>query len=113
MTHVRLGRLEEAIACFQAAIKLTPELVEARYNLGTQFFKLSRYDQAIRALSETVRIAPDHAPHGTIWESLWHALTGTVRRSIHSRPPCALDRRCRKRGCRWRSLRLRSIQPMP
>lgn len=55
------GRLPEAIAHYQAALRIQPESVEARSDLGSALAKTGRFDQAINQFESALRIAPDCA----------------------------------------------------
>ena len=55
-----VGRIDEAIACYQAAIDLQPGYVEAHYNLGHELAKLGRTDEAIPQYLEALRLKPDY-----------------------------------------------------
>jgi Flp pilus assembly protein TadD len=54
-----MGRFEEAILQFRAALKLQPELVQARINLGIALVSLSRFPEAEKELQEAARLAPN------------------------------------------------------
>jgi tetratricopeptide (TPR) repeat protein len=41
------GKLEEAIAQYQQALRLNPNFAEAYYNLGTALYKQGRQDAAL------------------------------------------------------------------
>jgi len=57
----REGHLNEAIHEYQAALRISPHLVEARRNLGTAYLTIVRTDDAIREYQAALRIDPDHA----------------------------------------------------
>jgi protein O-GlcNAc transferase len=61
------GRPEEAIAAFQAAIELNPELAEAHHQLGNVLKGLRRYPEAAASLRIAARLAPADA---VIWLNL-------------------------------------------
>ena len=52
------GRIEEAILCFQKALKLTPGFAEARENLGDAFMQLGRPEDAIAQFKLAVEADP-------------------------------------------------------
>ena len=55
------GATGEAIAAFQEAVRLDPQLFEARYHLGATLWWAERPADALPALREAVRLRPDHA----------------------------------------------------
>jgi tetratricopeptide (TPR) repeat protein len=62
IAEVHLGRTEEAIAHYQAAISSDPMLAAPRNNLGSLYLELGRVPEAIRALEAASRLDPD-GPH--------------------------------------------------
>ena len=56
-----LGRLEEALASYEAALRLRPDLAEACYNRGTVLQELGRLEEAVTAYDAALRIKPDYA----------------------------------------------------
>lgn len=66
------GRLDEAIAHFEAAVRLKPEFAEAHYNLGTALLRApGRLDDAIASFRTVLRLKPDSA---LAWHNLGNAL---------------------------------------
>jgi tetratricopeptide (TPR) repeat protein len=76
MAHVNLGwlslqssadasvhraQLEEAVAHFNAALRLKPDVPQAHNNLGTAFMRLGRLDEAHAAYQQGLRLTPDDA----------------------------------------------------
>jgi predicted O-linked N-acetylglucosamine transferase (SPINDLY family) len=55
------GKTSEAIACWQVAISLYPEYLDAHYNLGIAQFELGNLDQAIDSFQTTIQLDPNHA----------------------------------------------------
>jgi len=55
----KLGKYEEAIACFRTAIRLSPDLIDAYYNLGSILDYLNQGDEAIYVLKQIVVRKPD------------------------------------------------------
>ena len=52
----RKGLLEEAIASYDEAIWLDPEIVNAYYNRGLAYYELGRYERALQDYNESFRI---------------------------------------------------------
>jgi tetratricopeptide (TPR) repeat protein len=50
VTFGQLGWLEEAVECFETAIKIVPELASAWHNKGITLLKLNRDNEAEKAL---------------------------------------------------------------
>jgi Tfp pilus assembly protein PilF len=59
LTLAASGRLFEAAAAFQAALRLDPELVPALLNLGTAYRHLGQRDCALPCYRLAARLAPD------------------------------------------------------
>jgi len=56
------GRLAEAIAHYEAALRLQPDLAEAHYNLGMALAQIpGRLPDAIAHCEAAVRLKPDFA----------------------------------------------------
>src|SRR5579884_3571612 len=61
---LRAGRAEEAVADFQKVLRLDPQFVEAKINLGLSYHLLGEYHQASAELAEGLRSRPDlPGPH--------------------------------------------------
>ncbi|MBI4972223.1 MAG: tetratricopeptide repeat protein [Candidatus Omnitrophica bacterium] len=56
----RLGRHQEAIACYDMAIEIDPEYVEAWHNKGSAWGKLGRYQEAITCFDKALEIDPEY-----------------------------------------------------
>ena len=56
-----LERYEEAIACYDKAISLDPELSDAWYNKGLALDCLERHKEAIACYSEAISLDPENA----------------------------------------------------
>ena len=55
----KLGKYEEAIACFRTAIRLYPDYIDAYYNLGMILEYLNQGDEAIYVLKQILARKPD------------------------------------------------------
>ncbi len=56
-----LGRHREALASFEAALRIRPDYAEAWQNLGFTFSRLGRLRQAVDCFAEAARVKPDYA----------------------------------------------------
>jgi len=54
-------RLDEAIACYQRALELTPQFIQAHHNLGNAFYKQGRYEDAHVSYQRAIDLQPDLA----------------------------------------------------
>jgi tetratricopeptide (TPR) repeat protein len=55
------GRLEEAIAHYEEAVRLKPDYAEAHSNLGNALGSLGRTRDAVAEYGEALRLRPDDA----------------------------------------------------
>jgi tetratricopeptide (TPR) repeat protein len=55
------GRLNDVIAQYQEAVRLKPDYVEARVNLGNALYVAGRLNEAVVQFGETLRLRPDFA----------------------------------------------------
>jgi tetratricopeptide (TPR) repeat protein len=55
------ARLQEAVSCYQQALKVQPAFVEAHNNLGNALVRLARFDEALGCYQQVVRLRPDIA----------------------------------------------------
>ena len=53
---VGLGRFDEAMRCYEEAIRLEPDLAEAHAGKGYALVRLGRFDEAIKCYDEAVRL---------------------------------------------------------
>ena len=67
----RLGKLEQARLCGEAACKLAPKDVDAHYNLGLAYTDSLDYTKAIQCYKKAVKLDPKH---GLSWNNLGSAL---------------------------------------
>ena len=56
-----LGRLEEALASYDAALRLKPDYAQAHSNRGVALKALGRLEEAVAAYDAALRIKPDYA----------------------------------------------------
>jgi protein O-GlcNAc transferase len=59
------GRLDEALAAFDAALALDPAYTEAHFNRGVVLAQQGRPEQAVEAYSAAVRLRPDYVEAAT------------------------------------------------
>lgn len=55
------GKSQEAIKCFQDALKRYPSYLDALNNLAVEYIKLTRYDEAKEQLQQAIKIEPASA----------------------------------------------------
>jgi predicted Zn-dependent protease with MMP-like domain len=69
-----LGRADEAIPRVDESLKLAPDMLEAKHELGVSLFNLCRFDDAKEAFAAVLRLAPEdpYAHHhlGLIYERI-------------------------------------------
>ncbi|MBC8389296.1 MAG: tetratricopeptide repeat protein, partial [Actinobacteria bacterium] len=54
----KLGQHNEALDCFNEAIKINPEFEDAWCNKGITFDKLGKYDEEMDCFNEAIKINP-------------------------------------------------------
>jgi tetratricopeptide (TPR) repeat protein len=59
---IRQGRLDEAVKHYQEAVRLTPDYVEARCNLGHAYGAQGKLDEATSEFQAALRLKPDFEP---------------------------------------------------
>jgi tetratricopeptide (TPR) repeat protein len=57
---IRADRIREAIAEFDVAVRLNPNLADAHYNLGIALMRLDQLTEAMEQWEQTIRIQPDY-----------------------------------------------------
>lgn len=65
------GRVEEALAHLESAVRLGPNVREAHNTLGTVYEALGRFEEARRAYEAELALNPEH---GAAWSNLGNAL---------------------------------------
>ena len=59
-SYGRQGKLNEAIAEFEAALRIDPNCTDAHQNLGVAYTRQGRMEEAVREYEAAVRIDPSH-----------------------------------------------------
>jgi len=59
-SRAQLGRLEEAIKCFNKAVSINPREKKAWYNKAVVLCIFNKYDEARRCLSKALEIDPNY-----------------------------------------------------
>ena len=57
----KTGLLEEAIPCYQQALRINPNYAEAHHNLGLAYYYLGKLEEAVGEYKQALRIAPNCA----------------------------------------------------
>lgn len=73
---IQKGQIDEAIACFDSAIKINPNEYQAWYNKGTTLELMERYADAIKCFDEVNRIDPEYS---RAWVLKGHSLAKLTR----------------------------------
>lgn len=92
--YMRDGRNERALADYTKSIRLMPELLESKVNLGAALYSLGRYEEALSALNEGVGTdSVDARAIGYYNRALCHERLGDIqtayedfRRALDARP---------------------------
>ena len=58
----RQGHVAEAIPCFREALRLNPDYIEARYNLGTAYLSQGQTDDAVSEFTNITQRHPEFGP---------------------------------------------------
>lgn len=89
---LRRGRMSDAVEHAQAALRLYPDYVEARFNLAVALTSLGDWTEAENQLREIVRIAPNHHPSYNQWgivasrQGKMNEAIGHFRRAVALKP---------------------------
>jgi tetratricopeptide (TPR) repeat protein len=59
-SHSYAGRHHEAIAEYRKVLQLDPEMVEALYNVGNEFYRTRDYDRAAKSFENAIKVDPTH-----------------------------------------------------
>ena len=100
VTLSKSNRLPEAVAQFDAALRIKPDYAEAHNNLGVVLSRMgSHLPEAIEHFESAVRISPDYADaHYNLGVALSKSQIECLRPSVSLKPHRELDRmrRCNK-----------------
>jgi tetratricopeptide (TPR) repeat protein len=61
LLYMELGRIDDAIAHFEASVRLKPQAAPAYFNLGTALTVAGRFEPAIAAFQRALQIRPDYS----------------------------------------------------
>jgi protein O-GlcNAc transferase len=61
LTHSRLAQLDNALDCYQRALRINPNFADAHYNLGNELNTLGRKDEAVISYERALKINPHDA----------------------------------------------------
>jgi len=61
LAYAEQGRLDEAIAEYQAALRLNPAAPDVHYRLGLAYEEQGRLDEALAEFQSAIRTSPNHA----------------------------------------------------
>jgi tetratricopeptide (TPR) repeat protein len=71
VAYQALGRRSDALASFEEAVRLGPDLAEAHNNLGSALYEQGRADEAVAHWQRAVTLRSDYAdPHTNLCEAL-------------------------------------------
>lgn len=62
IAHHNLSELDQALRCYQRAVKADSHYADAQNNIGTIFYERKKYAKAIRAYKRAISIRDDFAP---------------------------------------------------
>jgi tetratricopeptide (TPR) repeat protein len=74
-----LGRSEESLRHTQQALKLNPNLIDARMNLAEALIAKGKYDDAIAQLENVLRLNPQHESAKNLLLSAQEKRNGNVQ----------------------------------
>src|SRR5262249_55076964 len=109
-----LGRPDEALASYEAAIAARPDHFDAHYYRGDQLATMGRFDEAVAAFDTALKLRPDHPP---ALFARQHAGAGAARRGgaggvpLHRRARAAIgERASRVQRARPYARKARSVE---
>lgn len=56
----RQGNLEDAVQCYDKALEINPDYVEAWYNKGLAYIKLSNWGGAVECFDKVIKLQPEN-----------------------------------------------------
>ena len=59
--YVEMGHFNQAILCYEEAIKLNPDLVDAHNNMGISLKEIGEIEKAVISFKKALKIKPDYA----------------------------------------------------
>ncbi len=62
IAHHNLSELDQALKCYQRAVKADSHYADAQNNIGTIFYERKKYTKAVRAYKKAISIRDDFAP---------------------------------------------------
>ncbi len=65
--HLAIGKMEDAIACYQRCVELAPDFFDAWHALGMAAMKAGRFEEAVKAGLRAVDLQPNDQ---LAWSSL-------------------------------------------
>lgn len=77
--RMRRGDHTSALAAYDAAIKIKPQLAEAHINRGACLIFLSRPEEAIASLSKSIELGTDHLPDALFNRAIAYERLGDIK----------------------------------
>ncbi|MHC4573731.1 MAG: tetratricopeptide repeat protein [Planctomycetota bacterium] len=77
------NQLDEAVACFQDALRIDPQFSRARSNLGKVFFKQGKFEKTIASFDKVLRLK-QNSPDAYYYMGLAYAQLGKPNQAISS-----------------------------
>jgi tetratricopeptide (TPR) repeat protein len=62
IAHHNEAELDQALKCYQKAVKVNPQYSDAQNNIGTVLYERKKYSKAIRAYKKAINMRGDFAP---------------------------------------------------
>ncbi len=70
--NLRQDMLPEAIICYEKALRLKPDLIEARNNIGQCLLRLERFDEAVECYEALARRDPSSVTYNNLATAYLH-----------------------------------------